>query len=111
MRHGQAPAMGFPPEAWFEDGIGEGSPARAEGRNLAARVEHLFSSFRHPKTGEPFANADVARLSAGSLTEEDVEGIRSGKVSDPTVGQVAALAAAKAALIEVRRRVRMDEGR
>jgi transcriptional regulator with XRE-family HTH domain len=32
-------------------------------------------------------------MSAGGLTEEEVEGIRSGKVSDPTVGQVAAIAA------------------
>ena len=33
-------------------------------------------------------------MSAGGLTEEEVEGIRSGKISDPTVGQAAALASA-----------------
>jgi hypothetical protein len=33
-------------------------------------------------------------MSLGDLTEEDVEGIRTGVVDDPTVGQVAALAAA-----------------
>ena len=33
-------------------------------------------------------------MSAGGLTEEEVEGIRTGAISDPTVGQVAALAAA-----------------
>ena len=32
-------------------------------------------------------------MSAGDLTEEEVEGIRSGRTADPTVGQVAALAA------------------
>lgn len=32
-------------------------------------------------------------MSAGSLTEEEVEGIRTGAISDPTVGQVSALAA------------------
>jgi hypothetical protein len=32
-------------------------------------------------------------MSAGVLTEGEVEGIRTGRVSDPTVGQVAALAA------------------
>ena len=32
-------------------------------------------------------------MSAGGLTEEEVEGIRTGAISDPTVGQVAALAA------------------
>jgi hypothetical protein len=32
-------------------------------------------------------------MSAGVLTEEDVKGIRSGRISDPLVSQVAALAA------------------
>jgi hypothetical protein len=32
-------------------------------------------------------------MSAGGLTEQEVEGIRSGAISDPTVGKVAALAA------------------
>jgi hypothetical protein len=32
-------------------------------------------------------------MSAGGLTEEEVEGIRSGSIPDPSVGQVAALAA------------------
>ena len=33
-------------------------------------------------------------MSAGDLSEEDVEGIRAGKITDPSVGRVAALAAA-----------------
>lgn len=32
-------------------------------------------------------------MSAGGLTEEEVEGMRTGRMADPTVGQVAALAA------------------
>ncbi len=32
-------------------------------------------------------------MSAGVLTEEEVEGMRTGKISDPTVSQVVALAA------------------
>jgi transcriptional regulator with XRE-family HTH domain len=35
----------------------------------------------------------VARMSTGVLAKEDVGGIRSGEVADPTVSQVAALAA------------------
>ena len=31
-------------------------------------------------------------MSAGDLTEVEVEGIRTGKIADPTVGQVATLA-------------------
>jgi len=89
-----AKAMGFPPEAWFEDALGDGAPvARKEGRGIAGRVEYLFGVVRHPRTGEPYTDADVARLSAGDLTEGEVEGMRSGKIADPSVSQVASLAA------------------
>jgi hypothetical protein len=48
----------------------------------------------NPGTSEPYTNAEVAHMSAGGLTEEEVQGIRSGAIPDPTVGQVAALAGA-----------------
>jgi len=89
-----ARAMGFPPEAWFEDvPTDDARDALPEGRDLAARVKHLFKNFVHPRTGEPYTNAQVSRMSAGVLTEGEVEDIRSGAISDPTVGKVAALAA------------------
>jgi len=88
-----AKAMGFAPEVWFEDGLVEGrSIGQAEeSRGVAGRLEHLFEVVRNPKTGEPYTNAEVARMTLGDLSEEDVERIRTGVVSDPTVGQVAAL--------------------
>jgi hypothetical protein len=67
--------------------------APAEDRDLAARVAHLFEAIVHPKTGEPYTNAKVARMSAGGLTEQDVGGIRTDAIAEPTVSQVAALAA------------------
>ena len=89
-----AKAMGFPPEAWFDDISADGSrAARREGRGVAGRIEYLFGAVRHPRSGEPYTSAEVARMSSGGLTEEEVEGIRTGRISDPTVGQVAALAA------------------
>ncbi len=90
-----AKAMGFPPEMWFEEDFGSerGSPAQPEGRGIPGRVEYLFEVVKTPKTGESYTNAQVARMSAGELSEEEVEGIRTGKVADPTVGRVAALAA------------------
>jgi transcriptional regulator with XRE-family HTH domain len=89
-----ARAMGFPPALWFEDSPGDGVPVpSAESRDLAARVEHLFGAVKHPRTGEPYTDAEVARMTLGDLLEEDVEGIRTGRIADPTVGQVAALAA------------------
>jgi len=89
-----AKAMGFAPEMWFEDGLGEGrSIGQAEqSSGLAARLEHLFEVVRNPRTGESYTNGEVARMTLGDLSEEDVERIRTGAVSDPTVGQVAALA-------------------
>jgi transcriptional regulator with XRE-family HTH domain len=88
-----AKAMGFAPEVWFEDGLGEGrSIGQAEeSRGLAGRLEHLFEVVRNPKTGQPYTKAEVARMTLGDLSEEEVERIRTGAVSDPTVGQVAAL--------------------
>jgi hypothetical protein len=78
-----ARAMGFPPALWFED-------APTEGRGLAARVQSLFKTLVHPKTGDSYTDAEVVRMGAGVLTEEEVERIRTGKIADPTVGQVAA---------------------
>jgi transcriptional regulator with XRE-family HTH domain len=89
-----AKAIGFPPEVWFEDGLGEGrSVGQAEeSRGVAGRLEHLFEVVRNPKTGQPYANAEVARMTLGDLSEEDVEKIRTGAISDPTVGQLGSLA-------------------
>jgi hypothetical protein len=89
-----AKAMGFPVEVWFEDGLGEGrSVGQAEGSHgVAGRLEHLFEVVRNPKTGEAYMNGEVARMTLGDVSEEDVQKIRTGDVSDPTVGQVAALA-------------------
>jgi hypothetical protein len=90
-----AKAIGFPPEAWFDEMPGDGIQATpAKGQDLAGRVEYLFETIVHPRTGEPYPSAEVARMSAGSLTEEEVEGIRTGTIGDPTVTQVTALASA-----------------
>jgi hypothetical protein len=89
-----AKAMGFAPEVWFDERLGEGRLVgqAEESRGVAGRLEHVFEVVRNPKTGEPYTNAEVARMTLGDLSEEEVERIRTGDVSDPTVGQVAALA-------------------
>jgi len=80
-----AKAMGFAPEVWFEDGLGNGRPTilGGESRGLAGRLEHVFEVVRNPKTGEPYTNAEVARMTLGDLSEEDIERIRTGADSDP----------------------------
>ena len=88
-----AKAMGFPPEAWFEEGTGLEPVERGDdSQGIAGRVEHLFDAIRNPKTGKPYTNAEVARMTLGELSAEDVEGVRTGAVSDPTVSQVVAMA-------------------
>jgi transcriptional regulator with XRE-family HTH domain len=89
-----AKAMGFAPEVWFEEGLGDGRPRgmAEESGGVVGRLEHLFEVVRNPKTGEPYTSAEVARMTLGDLSEADVEGMRSRSISDPTVGQVAALA-------------------
>ena len=89
-----AKAMGFAPEMWFEDGLSKERSIGQdeESRRVATRLEHLFEVVRNPKTAEPYTNGEVARMTLGDLSEEEVERIRTGADSDPTVGQVAALA-------------------
>jgi transcriptional regulator with XRE-family HTH domain len=89
-----AKTMGFAPEVWFDERLGEGRSIGQieQSRSVAGRLEHLFEVVRNPKTAEPYTNGEVARMTLGDLSEEDVERIRTGAVSDPSVGQVAALA-------------------
>src|SRR5918992_6181040 len=77
-----AKAMGFAPEEWFEDSLGDGRPTMRDGesRGVVSRLEHLFEVVRNPKTGEPYTNAEVARMTLGDLSQEDVERIRTGAI-------------------------------
>ena len=88
-----AKAMGFSPALWFEEDL-DGSKVKPAGDDLAERVEHLFQVVRNPKTGEPYTNSGISRMSAGVLSEEDVGGIRTGRSTDPTIGQVRSLTTA-----------------
>jgi transcriptional regulator with XRE-family HTH domain len=51
----------------------------------------VFEVVRNPKSGKPYTNAEVARMTLGDLSEE-VEKIKTGAISDPSVRKVAALA-------------------
>ena len=64
-----AKAMGFAPEMWFEESLGDGrSIGQAEElRGEAARLEHVFEVVRNPKTGVPYTNAEVAHMTLGDL--------------------------------------------
>ena len=90
-----AKAMGFPPELWFGNldtlRVSAGAK-RDEGRgSIAERLNRLFDIVRDDRTGEPYSENDVARMSAGDLSEEEVDGIRSGRIANPTVDKLLAL--------------------
>lgn len=91
-----ARAMGFSPELWFEENPSFGGEERAElaggHGSIAQKTEHLFGTIKHQTTGDFYTNAEVARQSFGGLAEEDVEAMRSGALSNPSVDQVASLA-------------------
>ena len=58
-----AKVMGFPPAAWFEEGVGDGMPVgpAEEGQDLAGRVEHLFEVIKNPSTGESYVSCQVCK--------------------------------------------------
>jgi transcriptional regulator with XRE-family HTH domain len=91
-----AKVMGFPPELWFEE-----TPDSATGMfadtlpgdsSIAGKTNRLFDVVRNEKSGMSFTNAEVARMSLGDLSEEHIEQIRSGELSNPSMNQVVALA-------------------
>lgn len=91
-----ARAMGFPPELWFgtEPWLRNGpeaSVADEKEEDIAGRLGRLFRMIPNDRTGEPYTNAELARTSLGDISEEEVEGIRSGRIANPTVAQVLAL--------------------
>src|SRR5215218_5105527 len=72
-----AELMGFPPQLWFEDAPDLGgtphvaSPEQSE--SISDRLEALIRT-TDERSGEQYSNADIARLSMGALTEQEVAG-------------------------------------
>ncbi len=92
-----ARAMGFPPELWFEDSFDTAPHPMVEGRDkatIADRLEYLFKTIIDGGKSRPYTNVEVAKMSFGELTEEEVIGIRSGELGHPTLDQVLALSEA-----------------
>lgn len=89
-------AMGFPIELWSRDtsSIALSDSELSAKAPLAKRVENLFQTVVDAASGETYSNADIARMSYGDLTPEEVADIRSGKIADPTFDQVLSLAEA-----------------
>jgi transcriptional regulator with XRE-family HTH domain len=91
-----AKAMGFPPKLWFEDISNSLEEIPAESSNkrkdIAGKTDRLFEAILDNNTREPYTNPEVARKSLSDLTEEEVEGIRTGTSANPSVTQIIVLA-------------------
>lgn len=91
-----AKAVGFPPELWFEEDLPTEPGARIEFDQahigIAEKIAHLMEMQSQETASKSYTDADVARLSFGGLSEGDVEAMRTGKLTDPSVEQVTALA-------------------
>ncbi len=90
-----AHVMGFPVQEWFEEGAraeAEGGEHRpGAGETLAKRLNALFKAVTNPRTGRPFTEKEVADLSFGRLTEEQVGRARRGELEDLKGAQYLAL--------------------
>lgn len=88
-------AMGFPVELWSEDAFNRmfaAKPALSDNAPISERTQRLFQTILNPSTGSEYTHSEVAELSDGFLTEEEVSSIRSGEISNPTIDRIVALA-------------------
>ncbi|MDQ3766574.1 MAG: helix-turn-helix domain-containing protein, partial [Actinomycetota bacterium] len=77
-----AKAMNFPVEMWFELAFEKPAPRLEPAQNgtpFTERLDRLFEAIFDEKRGRLYTNADVARMSAGGISEERIAGIRSGE--------------------------------
>jgi transcriptional regulator with XRE-family HTH domain len=89
-----AEVMGFPWELWYEDPENwDAVIQREEGeeRSLADLLNHLFDVVENFRTHRPYTSEEVATLSRGKLTREEVVAMRSGELENPTMDQLLAL--------------------
>ena len=89
-----ATTMRFPPALWYEPSAGWDETERRHRRrqpSLARAVSLLLRTTTNSRTGKPFTAEDVARLSGGQLTPDQVRGLQTGELTDPAMSQLMAL--------------------
>jgi transcriptional regulator with XRE-family HTH domain len=89
-----AEAMGFPWQLWLEDPDDWEKLAEKQAgdrRSMADLLNHLFTVVENFRTGRSYTTKEVAQLSGGKLTQEQVEDMRRGGLENPTLEQVLGL--------------------
>lgn len=96
-----ARAMGFPPAVWLEEPEHWGQRlTKVEAQqgshrpSLSDLLNNLFKSVTNERTKKLYTNAEIARQTAGQVTEEQLEDMRGGLLKDPTMAQILALSEA-----------------
>jgi transcriptional regulator with XRE-family HTH domain len=96
-----AETMGFPAQLWLEEPESWGYPRESGELTLVSKdvplkdlLNDLFASISDERTGEALTNAEVARRTAGRVTEEELQSMRSGELENPTLQQLLALSRA-----------------
>lgn len=96
-----AETMGFPAQLWLEEPESWGDPRESGELTLVSKdvplkdlLNDLFASISDERTGEALTNAEVARRTAGRVTEEELQSMRSGELENPTLQQLLALSKA-----------------
>lgn len=89
-----AETMGFPAQLWLEEvedlsnrPSGAHVPGQ-QGTTFRELLNNLFAAHADPETGEHPSNAEIARRTAGRVTREELERMRSGEVENPTLEQI-----------------------
>ena len=60
--------------------------------DIAERTNQLFDIVQNVKAGRPYSNPEIVRMALGELTEENLQEIRSGQLTNLSVNQLLALA-------------------
>lgn len=86
-----AQVMRFPYELWFQANHGEALAGLGDLRTLSGKLNQLFDKVPNSRTGIPFTNVEVADLTFGTLSEEQVSAAREGEINDLEGAQYLAL--------------------
>jgi hypothetical protein len=76
--------MDFSPKAWFEN-VNSHVQLQAADKppSLSERVRQVFATLPDERTGSPYTDAEVARMSLGALAEDEVIALAGALGVDP----------------------------
>lgn len=86
-----AQVMRFPYELWFRKESPTAVSGEAPPHTLVAKMNKIFEKRTNPATGEPFSVEEVAELTFGALSADQIQAARDGSIVDLNGSQYTAL--------------------